>query len=225
MTDRNYNFSERCIRLGIATLSAGIVANFIPCLYLWFRYGAIPPIGDMLKIWGVVASAYGISWLVQPISFFPLMGTAGNYVGWLTGSVADIKSPAAAMANKVAEYEDGTEEADVIRTMGIITSIFVCVSLITIFAFAGAEIVAILPPGVKAAFAFMLPAIFGAVYADLSSKHLRTGILTIVFAVLIFLFVPMPGWANTIVIVVAGIVFGNLVYEIDERKSKNTPAQ
>jgi hypothetical protein len=218
MANSNYNFSARCIRLGIATLAAGIVANFIPCLYLWIRYGAVPPLGDLFKIWGVVASVYGISWLVQPISFFPLMGTAGNYVGWLTGSVADIKSPAAAMALEVTEYKDGSEEADVVRTMGIIVSIFVCVSLITLFAFAGDKIVAMLPASVKKAFAFMLPAIFGAVYAELSSKNLLTGVLTILFAVGMFMFVPIPGWAQTVIIVLGGIVIGNIVYEIQKNK-------
>lgn len=220
MSDKNgYDFSARCVRLGIATLAAGIVANFIPCLYLWLRYGAIPPVADLFKIWGIAASAYGISWIVQPISFFPLMGTAGNYVGWLTGSVADIKSPAAAMAGEIAGYETGTPRSDIVRTMGIITSIFVCVSLITLFAFAGGQIVAVLPAGVKSAFAFMLPAIFGAVYADLSSKQLRIGLLTIVFAVISFRYIPIPGWAQTIAVVVAGIFFGNLVYEMETRKS------
>ncbi|GHS97378.1 hypothetical protein AGMMS50276_17310 [Synergistales bacterium] len=218
MTNTNYSFSERCVKLGVVTLLGGIMANFIPCLYLWIRYDAIPPFADMLKIWGLVASVYGISWLIQPISFFPLMGTAGNYVGWLSGSVADIKSPAATMAHKVAEYEDGTQEAEVIRTMGIIVSVFVCVTLITIFAFVGAQIVAMLPDAVKRAFAFMLPAVFGAVYADLSSKNLLTGILTILFALGSLLYVPIPGWAQTLLIVAGGITFGNLVYKLDSRK-------
>jgi hypothetical protein len=218
MTDTNYNFSERCIRLGVATLSAGLVANFIPCFYLWVRYGAVPPLGDFFKIWGAVAAAYGISWLVQPISFFPLMGTAGNYVGWLTGSVADIKSPTAAMAHKVTEYEDGSQEAEIIRTMGIIVSVFVCVSLVTIFAFAGAHIVAMLPAPVKKAFVFMLPAVFGAVYADLSSKNVLMGLLTILFAVGCFLYLPVPGWAQTLVIVIGSIVIANFVYELEQNK-------
>jgi hypothetical protein len=175
---------------------------------------------DLFKIWGVVASAYGISWLVQPISFFPLMGTAGNYVGWLTGSVADIKSPAAAMAHKVTEYEDGSQEAEIIRTMGIIVSIFVCVSLITIFAFAGAQIVEMLPASVKKAFVFMLPAIFGAVYADLSSKNVLMGLFTILLALGCFMFLPIPGWAQTLVIVIGGIVIGNFAYEMEKNRKK-----
>jgi hypothetical protein len=177
-------------------------------------------LGDFFKIWGAVASAYGISWLVQPISFFPLMGTAGNYVGWLTGSVADIKSPAAAMAHKVTEYEDGTQEAEVIRTMGIIVSTFVCVSLVTLFAFAGAQIVAMLPDPVKKAFVFMLPAVFGAVYADLSSKNILMGILTILFAVGCFKYLPIPGWAQTLLIVLGSIVIANFVYELDKGRKK-----
>ena len=224
-TDRNgYDFTERCVRLGVATLSAGIVANFSPCMYLWLRYGVIPPVGDLIKIWGIAASAYGISWIVQPISFFPLMGTAGNYVGWLTGSVADIKSPAAAMAGEIAEYEAGTPQSDIVRTMGIIVSIFVCVSLITLFAFAGGQIVAVLPAPVKSAFAFMLPAIFGAVYADLSSKQLRIGLLTLAFAIISFRYIPIPGWAQTIAVVVAGIVSGNFVYEADAKKAATKAA-
>ncbi|GHV34757.1 hypothetical protein FACS1894187_06020 [Synergistales bacterium] len=218
MTDTNYNFSERCVKLGVVTLLGGIMANFIPCLYLWIRYDAIPPFADILKIWGLVASVYGISWLVQPISFFPLMGTAGSYVGWLSGSVADIKSPASAMAHKVAEYGDGTQESEIVRTMGLIVATFVCVALTTVFAFAGAQIVAMLPDAVRRAFAFMLPAVFGAVYADLSSKNLRSGILTILFAFGSLSYVPIPGWTQTLLIVASGITIANLIYEFDSRK-------
>ena len=216
MTDSNYNFSERCVKLGIATLAAGIEANFVPCLYLWIRYGAIPPWPDMLKIWGLLAFAYGIGWVVQPISFFPLMGTAGSYQAWLSGSVAEIKSPAATMAQKAAGYEDGSQESEVIRSMGISVSTMTCVCLITIFAFAGARIVGILPEEVKRSFTFMLPAIFGAVYANLSVKYILMGVLAIILALTCFMFLPIPAWSRIHLIVISGIVIGNLVYQFSE---------
>ena len=84
-----------------------------------------------------MASAYGVSWVVQPISYFPILGTAGSYIGWLAGSVGDIRLPAASMAQKVTGVEAGTHEGDVIGTIGTACSVFVSAGMITLFIFIG----------------------------------------------------------------------------------------
>ena len=89
------------------------------------RYGEMPDIATIGKLWLLVASAYGISWIVQPIAYFATLGTAGSYIGWLAGSVGDIRLPAASMAQKVVGVEPGTHEGDVIGTIGTACSVFV----------------------------------------------------------------------------------------------------
>ena len=118
----------------------------------------------LLQLWLLVASAYGISWIVQPIAYFATLGTAGSYIGWLAGSVGDIRLPAASMAQKVAGVEPGTHEGDVIGTIGTACSVFVSAGMITLFIIIGSWVVPKLPPFVTEAFNHILPALFGAFF-------------------------------------------------------------
>lgn len=174
------NFNARLIKVGSATLIAGIIANFIPVTYIYLRYGVIPPIGTIFKIWGLVAATFGVSWVVQPISFFPILGTSGSYIAWLAGSVADIRTPASTMAQKTAGVEAGSLEGDIISTLGISTSVYVSVVMLTICTFVGVKLVPLLPHFVTESFKYILPAVFAAVYTDLSEKDLKRGLLVII---------------------------------------------
>jgi hypothetical protein len=172
-------FNSTLIRLGTVTILAGIVANFLPALYIYMRYGAIPPVGDLVKIWLLVGAAFGVAWIVQPVSFFPLIGTSGSYIAWLAGSVADLRTPASTMAQRSVDVETGTLEGDLVSTIAISTSVFVSVAIVTIFTFLGSTLLPLLPAPVKASFNYILPAVFAAVYADLSIKDVKFGLVVL----------------------------------------------
>ena len=215
MNNEKAVLNAKLVRIGVVTLSAGVVANFVPVLYLWLAYGEIPPLADILKIWTVALVTFGVSWLVQPLTFFSMMGTSGSYIGWLAGSVADLRCPAVTMAQKVSGYEAGTPEGDVISTIGIAGSVLVSVSMITLFTVIGANIIDALPAFIKASFKVILPAVFGAVYVELASKYLKMGAATIAVAIgLSFLALKfgMPGWLLNIAIIGAGIIIARIQY-------------
>lgn len=222
MNNDKFALNARLIKIGTVTLGAGIIANFVPVIYLWMAYGEIPPIEDILKIWTVALVTFGVSWLVQPLTFFSMLGTSGSYIGWLAGSVADLRCPAVTMAQKVSGYEAGTAEGDVISTIGIAGSVLVSVSVITIFTIIGANIIDILPAFVKESFKVILPAVFGAVYVELASKHLKMGAATILVA-LSFSFLAIklgvPGWILNIAIIAAGIVIARIQYLSEAKRS------
>lgn len=210
-----YDFQTRAVRLGMATLLAGVVANFIPALYLSVVLGVSPPPGDMLRIWFMALTAFGASWLVQPLSFYPMLGVGGSYISWLCGNVADIRVPAATMAQKVAGAEPGTPQGDVLATLGIAGSVLVSVTILTVFTFIGAAVVPMLPKFVVKAFGFIIPAVFGAVYAELASKQIRIGLATIGLALLMTFALPsigVPEWLLSILVITGGIMVARAQY-------------
>ena len=222
MNNEKAALNAKLIRIGVVTLSAGVVANFVPVIYLWLAYGEIPPLADILKIWTVALVTFGVSWLVQPLTFFSMMGTSGSYIGWLAGSVADLRCPAVTMAQKVSGYEAGTPEGDIISTIGIAGSVLVSVSMITLFTVIGANIIDALPAFIKASFKVILPAVFGAVYVELASKYLKMGAATIAVAIgLSFLALKfgMPGWLLNIAIIGAGIIIARIQYLSEAKRS------
>ena len=211
--ESNYNFSARAARIGTFTLIAGLIANFVPALYLAGVVGVMPQFTDLLQIYAVALSAFGVSWLVQPLSFYPMLGVGGSYIAWLCGNVADIRVPAATMAQRVAGAEPGSPESDVMATIGISSSVFVSVAIITVFTLIGSAIMPLVPKFVTKAFGFILPAVFGAVYAELSRKHLKIGMMTIVLGLAITYGAPLIGVPRaliTILVIAGGIAMARV---------------
>jgi hypothetical protein len=216
-----YDFNARVVKLGITTLSAGIIANFIPVLYVWLAYGIIPPLADIMKIWVVAAIAFGASWTVQLPSYFPVLGMSGTYVSFLVGSVAEIRLPASAMAQKVTGVEQGTRESEVISTIAIAGSVLVSAFIITLFTFIGAAVIPLLPKFIQKSFNYILPAVFAAVFLEFSSRYLKVGLVTLAFAV-IFTFVgttiKIPGWLWSPCIIVVGVMIARFFYNLERKR-------
>ena len=222
----NEIFVKKCIKIGTITLLLGIIANFTPPLYLWLGLGVHPPVEDILKIFLVIASTYAASWITQPITFFPLLGASGSYVTWLSGSGAEIRTPASNMAQKAAGVEQGTPEGNVISTIGVATSVFVSFAVITLFVFAGQALSPMLPVFVKKSFSFILPAVCAGVVINLAKDHLDLCAAIVVFsAVAIYVqkfALHMPGWFVTLLIVLMGAFFGYVKYRLTESAKPNT---
>ncbi|WP_236879759.1 hypothetical protein [Clostridioides difficile] len=98
-------YDKKMIKIGRISIGLAIIANFIPAIYVGIRFGQMPMLSVIFQIWGLVAATYGVSWIVQPIAYYPTLGAPGSYIGWLAGSVGDIRMPAASMAQKIAGVE------------------------------------------------------------------------------------------------------------------------
>lgn len=215
-------YRQKCIKIGLVSVTAAIIANFCPAIYFYITYGVMPPFSDLIKLWTVAAFTFGVSWFIQPTTFFSLMGVSGTYIGWVTGNCADIRCPAITMAQKVAGYEAGTPEGDVMATMGITASTFTSICIITFFAIAGGELINQLPPFIKAGFKYILPAVFGAVYTQLCTKHLKVGFLTIILAVILtYLFktAKVPNWILNIAIILGGVLIARIDFKSKQKSA------
>lgn len=216
-------YSQRVVRTGIITCICAAVANFVPALYLWFAHGVMLDIGTILQIWIVALMAYGVSWIVQPVSYFPSLGVAATYVVWVCGNVADIRLPAAGMARKAAGVEDGTPQGDIISTIGITSSVYVSVAMISIFSVIGTKVIPMLPDSVTASFTYILPAVFAAVYVDLAMKNIKLGILSLPVGILLILLIQylnvLTSWLM-LVVVISGIVVARVCFVSDRKRGK-----
>lgn len=172
-------FDQKVIRNGRITVGIACIANFVPALYVDLKYGVQPSISVLLQLYGALAATYGITWIIQPIAYYPTMGAAGSYIGWLAGSCGDIRMPAAAMAQKIVGVEPGTHEGDVIGTLGVACSVFVSASLITLFVIIGNQVIPMLPPFITGSFSYILPSLFGAIFVDNARKNLKARTLHI----------------------------------------------
>lgn len=215
------NFRARCIKAGQIAMVLCIIANFLPGIYLWLGHGIAPTLADIFKLWMLAAGAYAVSWIVQPIAYFGAIGTAGSYLSWVVGSVVDIRLPAVTMAQKIAGVEAGTEEGEVISMLGVSVSVFVSVSMITLFTLAGTQLIPLLPVFITSSFDYILPALFGAVYVSLAKKNMKMGFGTILVALVILYiasYFTIQGAIINLLVVIMGMVVARVVYVMERQE-------
>jgi hypothetical protein len=187
-------FKKYIVRMGRITLAAALICSFFPGLYLAIFEGTFPGFAMILKAFAPIFLAFIIIWCIEPISYFPILGLTGTFVSWLSGNILNLRIPCSVICQQVAEVKEGTEEGDIFSTIGLCVSVFVNIIIVFIFAIAGVQILAALPPAIKESFNYLLPAILGSMMMSFATRNFKVcGI-----AVLITLICKLGGVSTTI---------------------------
>lgn len=208
--------------LGYIFVTIALVCDFVPAIYASITTGIFPGVGDLLGLWVAAASAFGIGWFVQPVSFFPMTNMAGTFMCWICGNVGEIRIPAATMAQNVTNAEQGTPKAQVMATLGIGGSIIVSVTMITLFTIVGASILPLMPKVVLKAFGYVLPAVLGAVYASLAGKNIIVGAIVLVTSIVGKLVYPsfgIPGGLIMLLNIIVAVIVARIYFVATSKKA------
>lgn len=209
-------FTKKIIKTGRLTLLIAVPLCLLPAIYLWLRYGAIPPLKTILTSWFMIASIYGVEYVVTPISYFPILGMSGTYMSFLSGNIANVRVPCAVVAQDVIGVEAGTNEGELVATLGIAGSIITNLIVVTIAALAGNALIGYFPPIVLDAFNYVLPAIFGALFSLFAVKYPKYGIFAMLVAAFLVIVVGiLPTW-----LVVPLCSFSTIAFSIVSYKKK-----
>lgn len=206
-------------RIGKLTGYLGVLVAFVPALLLAVVYGILPKPAALLTAFISGASAFGVLWFVEPISYFPVVGSAGTYMAFLSGNISNMRIPCASMAQVAAGVEPGTEKGTVIATIGMAVSVIINVSVLTVGAILGTSVLALLPDSIKGALNYLLPALFGALLVQFGVKMRKHSLVMILVALALYFAIGMgvfswlPGasnWLGTLGCVFLSIVIGVL---------------
>jgi uncharacterized membrane protein len=231
MTDKDSVFSGQYIpfitRWGRITNVLGFLAGLGPALMLYFIFDFKPPFAAIMAGFIAQASVSGVFWFVEPISYFPIFGIPATYQAFLSGNIANMRLPVAAAAQEAAGAEPGTNEGTILSCIGVAISVFVNIALLTAAVALGAAVLKQLPANVMRALGFILPALFGAVFAQFAVPKPKIALVAIVFAsAMTFLlkkgflaFLPgNPVYAVIIVSVFGTIFVAKKMHEAEEKK-------
>lgn len=189
-------------RIGKITGLLGVVLSFAPAAVLAVVYGLLPDPAALLTAFIAAASAFGFLWIVEPISYFTVLGPVGTYMAFLSGNISNMRVPCASMAQVSSGVQPGTDEGSVISTIGMATSVVINISVLTIGVILGNTVLSMLPVAVTEALNYLLPALFGALLVQFGLKRKSFAVGILVFAILICvginagLFNWLPGAAN-----------------------------
>ena len=189
-------------RIGLVTSLLHVVIFFLPPLYLMFFHG-VP--ADWEKILQGAATTWSTSlplWFIEPVTYFLVLGVCGTYISFLAGNIANFRLPVSAVAQQVAQVEEGSTEGEIISTLAIASTQV----MITLSALAGAifvsAIVGVLPASVVAAFDWLLPSIWGALVVQFGLRNWRYAVVAVAAAVVVVVYSGLPGWSHTLILVV-----------------------
>lgn len=201
-------FLKPIIFWGAVTCLVAAVWSFAPALYLYFVYGVIPTAKQILVGFGLILTFSGALWIIEPPSYFPILGVAGTYMSFLSGNISNLRVPVAAVAQSAAGVEEGSKEGAIISTIAIGVSILVNIVILTIGAFFGAKLLAAFPPFMNKALGFVLPAVFGGVYGQFALRNYKLAIVALVLCIIMILVKVIPSWLIVPIAVFATIYVG-----------------
>ena len=169
---------------------------------------------------GLVATApmYWAVGAIETVTFVPILGAGGSYLGFVTGNISNLKMPCALNALEQNEVSANSEEGEVISTIAIAASSIVTTLIIII------GVVLIVPlrpilsaPQLQPAFEQILPALFGGLGVAFVSKNWKLALAPIGLMLALFIFIPAldSGMVGVMVPVSAlfTIAIGRILYK------------
>lgn len=198
---------------GPVTLGLGFLVSLGAALFAAFGTGLGITTGELWKAVGIVAATFGVIAVIEPVSYFPILGRSAMYQAFLIGNIANKLLPSALMAQSDLGEKPGTRRAELIAGAAIVGAVFVhIITLVLFVGLLGTWLLGVLPPGIIAVGRlYILPAVFGAVgvQAMLTIKDVRLIVISGVIAALtVFLVVPLApatGLFATAIAVVASV--------------------
>lgn len=184
-------------RIGKITGYGGAALSFMPLFYLWLFQGLSPDWAAFATAMLTCISTFLVVQIVEPISYFPVLGPVGTYIAFLSGNISNMRVPCATVAQKAAGVEAGTVQGSVIATIGMAVSVIFNVTVLTIGTILGVGILEAMPPEIQNSLNYLLPALFGALLVQSSMKDPKQGALMTTFA-LAFYSILKLGWLDFI---------------------------
>lgn len=181
---------------GPITLALGAAISLAAALYAAFGSGMGIMPGELITAAAAVLATFGVIAIIEPVSYFPILGRSAMYQAFLIGNIANKLLPAAVVAQANLNERPGTRRAELIAGSAIIGAVLIHITTLLLFVgVLGTWLVGMLPaPLIATARSYILPAVFGAVVLQsvLAMKSRRTTIVAVVVAgLIVFVVVPL----------------------------------
>lgn len=219
MKQNNRSFVEQIHKDGRAWgLSLFVLILAFPFV-LCMIYGVLPKWLPMLRGMIAVVPMYWAVGLIEIFTYVPMLGAGGAYLSFVTGNISNLKLPCALDAMERANVKASSEEGEIISTISIAVSSIATTVIIIL----GVILIVPLTPilaheSLNAAFAQLLPALFGGLAVVFVSKNLKLSIAPILLMLVLFIAVPALNAGTVGIMVPVGVLFTILVARILYKK-------
>ena len=172
-----------------AIITCGIILAFPFALAIAF--GEWPDFGQFMGALFSVAITFWPVGIIEVITYTPMLGVGGTYLGFVTGNLSSLKVPCALDSMDKAGVKADSDEGEVISTISIATSSIMTIAIIFIGVLLLSSISDFLSSDIlKPAFDNVLPALFGGLGVVFISKNWKISVAPIALMLVLFIFVP-----------------------------------
>jgi len=223
------DYDRTTSRWGRATMLMGLLVSYVGPLYLVFFTDLEIAFGDLVTGFLAVAAVFGVIWLVEPITYYPVLGPAAMYQAFMIGNIANKLLPSAIVAQASIDAKPGTRRAELAAVMAICGAAVVHIfSLLLFVGVLGTWLVSIVPqPVTDIARLYIFPAIIGAVIVQLAAyvKQPRITLIALAVGALVqLLLVPVLGtvfrnFATAVVVLLTMV----LAWVLRDRRAQHPP--
>lgn len=180
--------------------SALILILSVP-VWIGIVYNAWPDASIVFKGLLGVAPIFWTVAVIEVLTYVPMLGPAGSYLGFVTGNLTNLKIPCLLNAMDLAKVKPGTAEGEVISTIAIGISSITTTIILALGVLMLSRLEPILnSPTLAPAFDNILPALFGGLAVVFIAKSWKIAIAPLAFMVI--LFIAVPGLASSVGILV-----------------------
>ncbi|MGI6200388.1 MAG: hypothetical protein ACOYJA_06435 [Christensenellales bacterium] len=178
-------------RTGRVWMLIGLAVMMCVPLAISIYLGAWPRFADIMGGFLPLFMIYGPVAVIEILTYSPMLGSGGTYLGFVTGNLSNLKVPCALNAMQIAGVKPATKEGEVISTLAVAASSLVTNVMLIIGVLLLAQLTPILEsPALAPAFANILPALFGALGVVYIARNWKVAVAPILAMILIFIIAP-----------------------------------
>lgn len=216
-------------RWGRITMAIALFFSWAGPLYLVFFSNLDITQPDLWTGFATVAAVFGVIWVIEPLTYYPVLGPAAMYQAFMIGNIANKLLPSAIVGQAAIDAKPGSRRAELAAVMAIggaaVVHIF---SLLLFVGILGTWLVSTVPESItEVARLYIFPAIIGAVVVQLASyvKSPRITVIALAGAAVVqLLIVPhlsaLENFATAIVVLATMV----LAWVLRDRSAHGTPA-
>ena len=170
---------------------------------------------------GLIATApmYWAVGAIETVTFVPMLGAGGSYLGFVTGNISNLKLPCALNAMEQNGVSANSEEGEVVSTIAIAVSSIVTTVIIVLGVVLIVPLTPILQaPALQPAFDQILPALFGGLGVAFVSKNWKIAIAPILLMLVLFIFLPALNAGTVGIMVPVSAIFTIITARIMYKK-------
>lgn len=217
MKNKNLTLNDRNHLFGRIFLAIALIIIIAIPIIMSFALETAPDFLVVIKSM-IPLIVFIIGGFVEVITYSPLLGISGTYLGFFTGNLVNLKVPCAVNAREQANVRHGSKEGEIISTVSIATSTIVTTVIIAL----GVALLTPLTPILESetlqpAFTTAFTALFGALAYKYFVKDLKLVPVPLLLAILLQIVLNL---GTSILIPVCSIISILFAYYLFKRQIK-----